>query len=96
MKRIISFDVMRTIAVFAVVFEHIAGQNFFFSFPSFEWEVRNIYISLGRGFFSLFLMISGALFLSQCSERASTFLVFEDDDRSICYDSSVESSGCES
>ena len=64
MKRIISFDVMRTIAVFAVVFEHIAGQNFFFSFPSFEWEVRNIYISLGRGFFSLFLMISGALFLS--------------------------------
>ena len=64
MKRIISFDVMRTVAVFAVVFEHIAGQNFFFSFPSVEWEIRNIYIALGRGFFSLFLMISGALFLS--------------------------------
>ena len=64
MKRITSFDVMRTVAVFAVVFEHVAGQNLIFSFPSFEWEIRNIYIALGRGFFPLFLMISGALFLS--------------------------------
>ncbi len=63
-KRILSFDFMRVVAAFAVVLQHIGGQNWVDVFPSVEWEIRNIYISLAQWSVPLFFMISGALFLS--------------------------------
>ena len=63
-KRIISFDVMRVVAAFAVVFQHIGGQNWTDVFPSAEWEIRNIYVSFAQWSVPVFFMISGALFLS--------------------------------
>lgn len=63
-KRILSFDVMRVVAAFAVVLQHIGGQNWIDVFPSVEWEIRNFYISLAQWSVPLFFMISGALFLS--------------------------------
>lgn len=62
--RIISFDVMRVIAAFAVVWQHICGQNWAGTFPSFEWDVRNFYASFAQWSVPMFIMISGALFLS--------------------------------
>ena len=63
-KRIISFDVMRVIAAFAVVFQHIGGQSWPVIFPSAEWELRNFYVSFAQWSVPVFFMISGALFLS--------------------------------
>lgn len=63
-KRIISFDVMRVVAAYAVVFQHIGGQNWTDVFPSAEWEIRNIYVSFAQWSVPVFFMISGALFLS--------------------------------
>ena len=63
-ERIISFDVMRIVAAFAVVFQHIGGQNWPSSFPSAEWELRNMWVSLAQWSVPMFIMISGALFLN--------------------------------
>lgn len=63
-ERIISFDVMRIVAAFAVVFQHIGGQNWPPSFPSAEWELRNAYVSLAQWSVPIFILISGALFLN--------------------------------
>lgn len=63
-KRIIAFDVMRIVAAYAVVFQHIVGQNWNEVFPSAEWELRNIYVSFAQWSVPVFFMISGALFLS--------------------------------
>lgn len=63
-KRILSFDVMRVVAAYAVVFQHIGGQNWTDVFPSAEWEIRNIYVSFAQWSVPVFFMISGALFLS--------------------------------
>lgn len=62
--RIISFDVMRIVAAFMVVFQHIGGQNWPSSFPSAEWELRNAYVSLAQWSVPIFVLISGALFLN--------------------------------
>ena len=64
-ERIISFDVLRIIAAFAVVMLHISGDRFISSFPTDEWEIRNVYDSLVRWSVPVFFMISGALFLNQ-------------------------------
>lgn len=61
--RIIAFDVMRIIAIFAVIWLHFSSQRFYTSFPSTEWEIRNIYDSMVRWSVPVFVMISGALFL---------------------------------
>ena len=63
-NRIIPFDVLRIIAAFAVVMLHVASQRFETSFPSGEWEVRNVYDSFVRWCVPIFVMISGALFLN--------------------------------
>ena len=57
-ERIISFDVMRIVAAFAVVFQHIGGQNWPSSFPSAEWELRNMWVSLAQWSVPMFIMIS--------------------------------------
>lgn len=63
-KRILSLDVLRIVAAFSIVMQHIGGQLLPMSFPSAEWEIRNLYISVAQWGVSVFLMISGALFLS--------------------------------
>lgn len=63
-ERVISFDVMRIVAAFMVVFQHIGGQNWPPSFPSSEWELRNAYVSLAQWSVPIFILISGALFLN--------------------------------
>jgi surface polysaccharide O-acyltransferase-like enzyme len=63
-KRIIVFDVMRVVAAFAVVWQHVGGQGWNESFPSLEWEIRNLYVSIAQWSVPLFIMISGALFLA--------------------------------
>ncbi len=62
-NRIISFDVLRIIAAFAVVMLHVTSQRLDTSFLSNEWEIRNVYDSFVRWCVPVFFMISGALFL---------------------------------
>lgn len=62
-ERIITFDVMRVLAAFAVILLHVSSQFWSDSFPSMAWEARNVYLSLVRWSIPLFVMISGALFL---------------------------------
>lgn len=62
-QRIIAFDAMRIIAIFAVIWLHYSSQRYYTSFPSTEWEIRNIYDSMVRWGVPVFVMISGALFL---------------------------------
>ncbi len=62
--RIISFDILRIIAVLTVVMLHLSGERFSDSFPTVEWEIRNIYESFVRWCVPIFVMVSGALFLN--------------------------------
>ena len=62
-QRIIAFDVMRIVAIFAVIWLHFSSQRFNLSFPSTEWEIRNVYDSMVRWGVPVFVMILGALFL---------------------------------
>ena len=63
-NRIISFDVLRILAAFAVVMLHVTSDRLTASFPSNEWEIRNVYDSFVRWCVPVFVMISGALFLN--------------------------------
>lgn len=63
-KRVLSFDVLRIVAAFSIVAQHVGGQYWLSSFPSTEWEIRNLYISVAQWGVPVFIMISGALFLS--------------------------------
>lgn len=63
-KRVLSFDVMRIVAAFSIVVQHVSGQFLAEVFPSAEWEVRNLYTSVSQWGVAVFFMISGALFLS--------------------------------
>ena len=63
-KRILSLDALRIVAAFSIVMQHVGGQFLPMSFPSAEWEIRNIYISVAQWGVAVFFMISGALFLS--------------------------------
>ena len=65
-KRIIYFDYLRVFAILAVIFIHVAGQNWYDSdIKSFEWNIFNIFDSAVRWAVPVFVMISGALFLSK-------------------------------
>lgn len=63
MNRYIYFDILRIIAVFAVIMLHVSARRFYVSFPSNEWEFLNFYDSISRWGVPVFVMISGALFL---------------------------------
>lgn len=63
-KRVLSFDVMRIVAAFAIVVQHVSGQFLHTLFPSPEWEIRNLYTCVSQWGVPVFFMISGALFLS--------------------------------
>lgn len=63
-KRILSLDALRIVAAFSIVMQHVGGQFLPMSFPSAEWEIRNLYVSVAQWGVPVFFMISGALFLS--------------------------------
>lgn len=65
-NRVIYFDYLRIISVFAVIVLHISGQNWNGTdVSSFEWNVFNAFDSLTRWCVPVFVMISGALFLDK-------------------------------
>lgn len=63
--RQISFDVLKIIATFAVVMLHVSAQHWFYvKLKTPEWRAFNLYDGSVRFPVPLFVMISGALFLS--------------------------------
>ena len=64
--RIIYFDYLRIAAMSAIIVLHVAAQNLrAVSIASSAWNTFNIYDSLTRWGVPIFVMISGALFLSK-------------------------------
>lgn len=65
-ERIIYFDYLRILASFAVVMVHVAGQAFYKTpLNTTGWHGANIFDGLVRWCVPVFIMISGALFLSR-------------------------------
>ena len=63
--RFIYFDVLKIIATFAVVMLHVSAQHWFYvKLKTPEWRAFNLYDGSVRFPVPLFVMISGALFLS--------------------------------
>ena len=62
--RILQFDILRCVAMLAVIALHVAAQNWEISFPSANWTFSAIYDALVRWGVPVFFMISGALFLN--------------------------------
>lgn len=59
-------DYLRIISMFAVMFLHLSGENWYsVNVSSFEWNVFNVYDSITRWCVPVFVMISGTLFLSR-------------------------------
>jgi len=82
--RILSFDILRIIAIFAVIWLHTSSQRFYTSFPSTEWEIRNVYDSMVRWGVPVFVMISGALFLDSNKKLSIKKLYTKNILRIIC------------
>ncbi|MBR5418948.1 acyltransferase family protein [Candidatus Saccharibacteria bacterium] len=65
-SRIAYFDYLRVAAIVAVVFLHVAANKWYSTdVNGFAWQTFNIYDSIARWGVSIFVMISGALFLSK-------------------------------
>ena len=65
-QRIVYFDYLRIIAIFAVVVLHFAAQNWDgVNVSSFEWQIFNLYDATAAWGVPVFVMISGALFLGK-------------------------------
>lgn len=65
-KHIVYFDYLRITAIIAIVVLHSASQNWYAAdITSPTWNAFNIYDSLMRWGVPVFVMISGALFLSK-------------------------------
>lgn len=62
-QRVISYDVLRIVAAFSIVWLHISSLHWQELFPSLEWEIKTVFLSLVRWSVPVFVMISGALFL---------------------------------
>ncbi len=63
------FDVLRVIAIFAVIILHVAVAHYNeINIFSFNWEMSNMWSSLVRWGVPVFVMISGALFLDPARE----------------------------
>lgn len=91
---IVYFDVLRVVAILAVLILHVAAVHFHDTDVfSFAWEMSNMWDGLVRWGVPVFVMISGALFLDPAREidlrklyskyilRMGTILVFW----SVCY-----------
>lgn len=71
-QHILYFDVLRVLAIFAVIILHVAAYIFNnANIASFTWQIGNFWDSLVRWGVPLFVMISGALFLDP--KREITF-----------------------
>ena len=65
-KRIVYFDYLRILAVFAVVMIHVAANKWkSIAVDSYEWQILNVYDGMVRWGVAVFVMISGALFLGK-------------------------------
>jgi len=63
-NRVLYFDVMRVLAICAVIWVHVAAFNFHnVPLNSFAWQVFNVFDAIGRWTVPVLVMISGALFL---------------------------------
>lgn len=63
-KRIVYLDILKIVAIFAVVMIHITGAQFGnYSTDSLEWAGINFIDSASRWAVPIFVMVSGALFL---------------------------------
>ncbi|RSK25604.1 hypothetical protein EJF36_01030 [Bacillus sp. HMF5848] len=68
MQRNYSFDYLRVIATIMVVLIHTSSPVISQFTPTTGWHITNIYEALSRASVPIFVMISGALFLSQSKE----------------------------
>ena len=65
-KRILYLEQLRALASILVVVIHVASQNWsVVGVDSISWQIMNIYDSLARVAVPIFVMISGAIFLSK-------------------------------
>ena len=67
-KRKLSFDIIRTVAIFMVVMGHAAIFMVSYDDPEIQdaaFYVRNLFNGLGRAATPMFMMLSGALFLDE-------------------------------
>lgn len=65
-NRVIYFDYLRVFATYAVMILHIASQNWHKTdVNQIDWQTFNFYASIARWGVPIFLMMSGALFLSR-------------------------------
>jgi len=65
-QRILYLEIIRVIAAIAVITIHVSSQYWAkVDLTSLDWQVMNLYDSLARVAVPLFVMISGALFLSR-------------------------------
>lgn len=63
-ERTAYFDILRVIAMLAVITIHVSAQNWYSTdVRSFSWRAFNFYDSIARYGVPIFVMISGALFL---------------------------------
>lgn len=64
-RRIEYFDYLRILAMLAVIILHVTAGNYYIvGIDTYEWQVLNFYNSCVRWAVPVFVMISGALFLS--------------------------------
>lgn len=65
-KRLVHYDLVRVIAIFAVIVVHTSGTLYRVTAPitSFDWQVSNIYSTSGKFSICIFMMVSGMLFLN--------------------------------
>jgi surface polysaccharide O-acyltransferase-like enzyme len=65
-KRMVHYDLVRIIAIFAVIVVHTSGTFYRVLAPimSFNWQVSNIYSTAGKFSICIFIMVSGLLFLN--------------------------------
>ena len=65
-KRVIYYDVLRVVAIFAVVAVHLSAQHWLdVDVSSRAWFAFNLYCTTGKWSVPIFVMISGALFLGR-------------------------------
>ena len=65
-KKNISFDLLRILSAFMVVFLHVSSFDFYnYPVSSFNWKIYNIYDSMVRSSVPLFLMLSGTFLLDK-------------------------------
>ena len=67
-NKIIAFDSLRVVAILSVIVLHASAVVFLNLYPSYDWNVANVYDSFMRWNVPVFFMISGALFLRRSKE----------------------------